>query len=308
MILCVICLGALAPPAAAQLPGQSFEMVPEVTRATVGDPVAVRFRVRLDERDLLYDTIPQPVTVPPGVRIVSIERLRREPDRIYTGRARVAFYRPGRRAVPLFGLPFMRGVKGVTRATLTSDSAFVEIVPVAPAGNPPLKDIRELEPQHGPSPALVAGATAAAVAALLAGLFAWRRRARTAASPELPEAAPVRTLGPYHRALARLQQVERAGWPARGDVPRHYAAITDTLRRYLEEAYAIAALESTTAELMRALPPALGDADLRARCARLLGEADLVKFARARPDARAAEWFGADARALLDEWHGRSVD
>ena len=39
--------------------------------------------------------------------------------------ARIAFYRPGRRAVPIFGASFMRVVEGVSRATLPSDSAFV---------------------------------------------------------------------------------------------------------------------------------------------------------------------------------------
>ena len=45
---------------AAQVSNQSFQVTPEVDRATVGDLVTLRFRVRLDERDLLFDTIPQP--------------------------------------------------------------------------------------------------------------------------------------------------------------------------------------------------------------------------------------------------------
>jgi hypothetical protein len=45
----------------AQVSGQSFQVIPETDRATVGDSVTVGFRVRLDERDLLFDTVPAPL-------------------------------------------------------------------------------------------------------------------------------------------------------------------------------------------------------------------------------------------------------
>jgi hypothetical protein len=308
--LWVICLGVLATPAAAQLPNQSFEVVPEVAHAAVGDLVWLRFRVRLDDRDLLYDTVPKPMTdLPAGVRILSVEKLRRGPDRIYTGRAQVAFYRTGRQAAPVFGLPFMRAVKGVTRAMLTSDSAFVEIDPVAPAGNPALKDIKEIERQRGPDPRLVAAALAAAALAGVTLLVRRRRRpaALAPASPEPAAPAPV-VVGPYEVALARLTQIDRERWAARGEVDRHYEAVADVLRRYLEEAHGIPALERTTAELIWALPPTLADAGLKERCGALLGEADLVKFARARRDTQTAARFGRDARALLDEWHAAVLE
>jgi hypothetical protein len=304
--LWVIGLGALAKPAAAQLPNQSFEVVPDVAHAAVGDPVSLRFRVRLDEGDLLYDSVPKPVTdLAEGVRILSLEKLRRGPDRIYTGRAQVAFYRTGRQAAPVFGLPFMRAVKGVTRAMLTSDSAFVEIDPVAPAGNPALKDIKEIERQRGPDPLLVAGTLAATAVALVVGFLGRHRRPAPLVPSEPP--GPVLTLGPYDAALTRLAQIERERWLARGDIDRHYAAVADTLRRYLEDAHGVPALERTTSELIRALPPTLADAGLKERCAALLGEADLVKFARARPDVQAGERCARDARALLDEWHAGDI-
>ena len=59
--------------------------------------------MRLDERDLLFDTVPKPARTPPDwLRIFAVEKLQRQPDRIYTGRARIAFYRPGRQAMPIF--------------------------------------------------------------------------------------------------------------------------------------------------------------------------------------------------------------
>jgi hypothetical protein len=310
MARAVALLALAAGAAAAQSPSlnnQRFEVTLEPARSHVGDSVTLRFRVRLDERDLLYDTVPKPIAnLPEGVRVLAVEKLQRGPDRIYTGRAQVAFYRTGRQAAPGFGLPFMRAVKGVTRAMLVSDSAFVDIEPVAPPGNPSLKDIKEIERQSGPDPRLVAGVLGAAAVALVGGLLSRRRRITppAPAGAEAPRPAP---FGPYENALARLSQIEQERWPARGEVDRHYEAVADVLRHYLGDAHAVPALEHTTTELMWMLPPTLVEAGLRERLAGVLGEADLVKFARRRPDEVDAAALVLAARDLLGAWHRRAA-
>jgi hypothetical protein len=303
--LAVVLVGGIPPTAAsAQLPDQHFEVIPETSKAAVGDPVSIRFRLRLDERDLLYDTIPRPVdTLPEGVRILSVEKLQRGADRIFSGRARIAFYRIGPQRVPTFGLPFMRAVKGVTRATVVSDSASIEILPVLPAGNPSLRDIKELDRAAGPP---VIPLALAALAAAAIGWYLLRRRPRqTVDVPLVVAEEPVAEPAPptaYEVALARLDQIEADAWPARGEVARHYQAVADALRDYLEAGEELPARERTTAELLWALPPHLAEGGLRRRCEELLDEADLVKFARVRPDGATASAFTGDARDLLTRW------
>jgi len=291
---------------AAQLPGQSFSVTPDSGTATVGDSVAVRFRIRLHERDQLLDSFPQVAgDLPAGVRILSVQKLARTDDRLYEGSARLAFYRPGRRPVPVFGVAFMRVVEGVSRAILPSDSAFVLIGAVLPpAGNPPLKDIREMEKRRVPSwiwPVVLLALSAAA------WLVRRQRRRR------IEQAAPVDAMAPevhvpeptpYEIALERLRRVEAESWPSHVLVEVHYDAVAQTLRQYLEEAHAVGALERTTAELAWAMPPHLGRGKLRDACREVLGEADWVKFAEARPSAAAAAEFLARARELLTAWHG----
>ena len=293
---------ASARPVAAQLHGQYWAVTPETERATVGDTVTLAFRVRLDERDLLFDTVPKPAsTLPDWIRVFGVEKLQRQPDRIYVGKARVAFYRPGRQAVPMFELPFMRSVKGLSRGTLTSDSATVEVVPVLSAGSSAtLRDIKEPAHAAGPDPlAFALGVlTLAAV-----GWLTWRARRRGPAAVLQPIAAAPAVPAPpdpYDIAADRLAAIERERWSTR-DVARHYAEVTDVLRDYLE-AHGVPARERTTSELGWALAPGLLAGGGRRRFEAVFDEADLVKFARRRPATGDAAAFLRDARSLLTEW------
>jgi hypothetical protein len=288
----------------AQLPGQSFTVTPDSAAATVGDTVTVSFRVRLHERDQLLDSVPDIAgDLPPGIRILSISTLRRSEPRLWQGNARLAFYRPGQRPVPIFGVTFMRPVEGISRATLPSDSAVVEIRPVLPAaGNPSLKDIREIEPR--PRSVWPWAGIALALAAATAVYFRRRRRLLDATVAEVapaPEQPPARSA--YQVALEQLHQIEAERWPAQGEVARHYEAVAQALRRYLEDAHEVGALERTTSELLWAMPPHLGRGGLRERCREVFYEADLVKFAEARPTGSAPAIFLERARALLTDWH-----
>jgi hypothetical protein len=292
-------------PGCAQAPdwnSQSFEMTAEPGHATVGDSVTVRFRIRLHERDLLSDSIARPVAdLAEGVRLLDLTPLRKVGDRMLEGRAQLAFYRVGHRPIPLFGLPFVRIVSG-QRGILVSDSAYVDINSVAPPGNPALRDIKEIDRRRGPDPRLVVALLGLAGLAGVALLLHRRLRGTPPAPKPEPEGPPAVVLGPYEIALARLSQIERERWPARGEVDRHYDGVAHVVRRYLEDAHGIPALERTTGELVWALPPLLADGGLRDRCAAFLADADLVKFARHRPDDADAARLIRAARELLGGW------
>jgi hypothetical protein len=283
--------------------GRSFTATVEPPKVAVGDSMRVHFRVILNERDLLTDTVPRPVSeLPPGVRVLALEKLRRGADRAFTGTAVIAFYRPGKRELPRFGLPWVQIVTG-HRGVVTHDAVEVEVMSVLPGGNPPLRDIREPDAQPGLTP-LWALLGAAAVGAAV-WLMARRRRRQPAPAPApaAPPPAPPPPPDPYAAALARLAVIEAEGWAARGEVERHYEAVADALREYLEEAESIPAPERTTTELLWALPPRLAEGGLRRRVQEVLGEADLVKFAKARPLPGEAAAYTERARGLLERWH-----
>ncbi len=294
----------LSNPAHAQLnEGRFFTATVAPEKAAVGDSVTVRFRLIINERDLLTDTVPRPLSeLPPGVRVLSAEKLQRGPDRAFTGSAVLAFYRPGRQQVPAFGLPWVQIVTG-HRGVMSHDPVEIEVTSVLPGGNPSLRDIRE--PDTPPSLRLLWIILGAGGAIGVAWAMTRRRRRAPVAAParlETPPPPPPPP-DPYVVALARLEAIDGERWAARGEVERHYESVADVLREYLETAEGIPAPERTTTELLWSLPPRLAEGGVRRRVQEVLGAADLVKFARRRPAAAEAASYTGAARDLLAGWH-----
>lgn len=279
---------ALARPLAAQ----HFEVDPVRDSATVGDTVTLDVRVHLPEYRQLHDPVPQAAEDwPDGVRLLGADSLRKDGSG-YSGRVHLAFYRPGTQPIP--PLRVLYRIIGADRPKpVVSEPASIEIVPVVPPGTFPLKDIRDLAPAPDPRP-LVAGAAALALAA--AAWFRWRRRRAAAPAPVAVAAAD-----PYAEAVERLEAVGRAGWPDRGEVRRHYAAVLAALRDYLVARGATRPSDTAreaAARAAAAAPPAR----------RVFDEAEYVAWARVEPDAPTAASYLRDARSTLDAWHAAPPD
>lgn len=297
-VIALLIFAALGVPAAAT--GQTFDVSPPTGRFTVGDPIDITCSIQIPEHATLIDPVPRLLeALPPDITVVQVDTLQPR-GRVYVGRLRLTLVRTGLQNLPVFYVRYRRGPDpGAPVDTLASRPLPIEIASVLPPGPAEPRDVQRVEPIG--TAVGVRWWPGAVVAFAALALLVWqRRRSRVAASRETraPEAASMPD--PFQVALARLAEIEAAGWPARGAVDRHYDLVTDALRRYLAEAAGIDALERTTAELMRLLPPPLVAAD---GCRGLLAEADLVKFARARPDtARAAAFIDA-VRSLLSRWH-----
>jgi len=102
-------------------------------------------------------------------------------------------------------------------------------------------------------------------------------------------------LPPYERALKELKRLEESRYLIQDEFKQHYTELTGIVRAYLEEEVHISALESTTAQLLEKLELlrdagklGLEDTTLR-QFQGILETADLVKFAKNKPELRRAE-------------------
>jgi len=258
-------------------------ITPDTVR--VGDPFTVSVRVRAP----LGASIEFPAAPDSGgpVELLDPVQITTTADSAaidQTASYRLAAWRVGTFQVP-FGDVFVRQEIGNRRVEVSG--VVVHVVSVLPA------DSAGVEPK--PQRAVftfglpwwiwaLALAVAVAILALIGWL--WRRRRRR---PTVREA-------PYALAEREFDRVEAIGLLAAGERARHVSLMIEVLRDYLAAAVPGASISQTSTELAGAIRRA--GIGTYARCAALLSEVDLVKFARRPLTSDRAAALGREARAI----------
>lgn len=102
---------------------------------------------------------------------------------------------------------------------------------------------------------------------------------------------------PHVTALRELDRLKEAKLWQNNRIKLYYSRLTDILRTYLEGRYGIAAMESTSNEILREIKrTGFNDNRLFIKLKDLLQLADLVKFAKVKPEP------GENETALLDTY------
>lgn len=111
------------------------------------------------------------------------------------------------------------------------------------------------------------------------------KRAQNKTKPVVVEPVVIR---PAHEiAFEKLQLLKGKGLWEKGEVKAYQSELTFIVREYLENRYAINALESTTHEILTDLKPINLSEDWKNKLREMLQLADLVKFAKASPPEEA---------------------
>ncbi len=105
---------------------------------------------------------------------------------------------------------------------------------------------------------------------------------------------------PHEVALDELARIEQLGLPQAGRFKEHYSLVSDCLRLYVEQRYRLPALERTTAEIRDDLKRAPVDQRFASLLLQLLNEADLVKFAKYKPQVPDAQLLVTNTRAIVE--------
>ncbi len=111
------------------------------------------------------------------------------------------------------------------------------------------------------------------------GWYLWKKRKRN----EDPFVRKAPQLPAHEVALRKLNELAAKKLWQKGEYKAYYSELTDIIREYLERRYGILAMESTTDEILDDLSGLITRPELKDPLRELLQQADLVKFAKARP-------------------------
>ena len=129
---------------------------------------------------------------------------------------------------------------------------------------------------------------ALAIVAALIYWFIWRKK-------PLTEEEQIALLPPYDRAKLALKKLDESQYLKKEAIKEYYSELTFIIRKYLDEKVYDRALESTTDELIKMLKllkdgnqVELSNDDIK-NLETIFKRADLVKFAKSKPDIALAE-------------------
>lgn len=165
-------------------------------------------------------------------------------------------------------------VKGSEPKTLQTNRLFVTVRSVD--ANKPKTDIRTVKGMMGLKRVwtwlwVLLGLLAAG------GLGAWWR---ARCKKLMEEAAKEPDLSPEDEALLKLSRLYDSNLLRKGKVKEYFLELSEILKRYFEKRFEIAALESTTSEILRDLKRKEIENSLSVKIQTVLETADLVKFAK----------------------------
>jgi hypothetical protein len=214
-------------------------------------------------------------------------------SRIFT----VASFRDGQKTIPSIPVSYRLG-SDTTIRTAQTNPISIEVRAVAVDTGAALRDIKPpiAVPISAVEIALYAGSVIVS-ALILYFLYKYIRR-RKGKSSEKVEVQPI--VPPDLLAMQKLDELEAQRLWQQGEIKLFYSNATEIVREYFELRYGIMALEMTTGEVMHQLRSRIDDRPVRNSIEEYLSHADLVKFAKHRPDLKENEDTIPQARSIID--------
>ena len=157
------------------------------------------------------------------------------------------------------------------------------------------------------------GLIALIVLALILWFVVWYLRKKWRANSGKVKVAPKQP--PHVVAIKALGELRNRKLWQNGKHKLYYSTLTEILRRYIEDRWAVGALEMTSDEIITALRDIDIKHDSRSNLIAILRTADMVKFAKALPDAEENEqlftyayYFVENTKSVVEERNEKMRD
>lgn len=253
----------------------------EGRKLTVGDPFEIEVELTHPQGGRMTEPAPDSVT-PFAILGITSKVVQHQGRVLSTYRIKLCAFQAGDLNLPAFRALYQPA--GADPETLRSGPVPVKIASVLPGD---MKDINDVKKMHEFPDLLPAFLLAGLILLAAASFFGYRlyRRLRKARGAEVP------ALPAWDEAIQSIDELLRQDLVRQGLIKRHYYALSDILKRYLERRFEFNAVEQTTTEIVHAMRQR--KTPLRDDFGRFFTNADLVKYARHIPRdeevARAAD-------------------
>ena len=250
------------------------------TSIKVGDPIHIRFEISAPNNIRVLipsfgDSLSKGVEVLKKIQVDSANKSNRQ------WVMEVTSYDSGKQVIP--SLPFVF-ISGNKNDTLFSDSLKINVSLLPTDSTKVLADIKQ--PVNVPLtfkevlPFLIWGVGGLLFIILIVWLI-YRLRSKKSILPNFKKIEPA-----HVRALRNLQSLKDEKLWQNGFVKEYYTRMSDIVRLYLEERFAIQALEQTTSEIIKELEQSNQIVSYKQEIVEILEMSDLAKFAKVHPEEK----------------------
>jgi hypothetical protein len=302
--MATICLALLPAVAHAQIGPEPVIAEWAVSNApeggwTVGDRIPLRLSATYPaDLEVILPELPEAWGPFEVLEQALLEPVEREDGMVTAARqATVTLWAPGDYQTPPLAVRY-RDADDQLHETLVPPLS-ITVVSVLSEGDTEKRDLKPQAslPRAPLWPWVLGGLLLAALVGVAGWLLLTRLRHRTALATTT---APFDLRPPEEIAYSELDHIAALDLPTQGELKRHYTLVADCMRSYVEGRYHLPALDRTTRELAAAFRQAHVDRGHITLLRDLLAEADLVKFAKARPPIGQARAAIDRARHIVD--------
>ena len=268
--------------------GTIFAAPPEITAnidkdlINVGDIIEYKISVKSEKNQ--GEILPSENNIPEDFEVLDFSETQKDLDKeiIVNYIYKISIYSTGEFELPPVELTY-KYTDGNEEVLSTGKSLPIKVESILPEDAKDIKDIKSPVAFKNPFPYWLLLIILASILVLIILFYTLRWIYRKYFQKSEAEEIQVPLLPPDKEAYKALEELASSDLFEEGKIKEYYIQLADILRRYLERGFIILTFEKTSDEILYQIKSKLEDKNLVKSLSTLLGEFDLVKFAKLKP-------------------------